>query len=150
MRSPRCDRVEAEIAALPSHSRAELLEHWRMLHSTPPPKGISRALLIRAIAYAMQAKRCGGLKPTVIRRLRKAVDGSLPEERREIGTKPRLKPGARLVREWNGVTHVVEVVEEGFVWNGTRFNSLSAVARAITGARWSGPRFFALTAERWI
>lgn len=55
-----------------------------------------------------------------------------------------LEPGTRLVREWNGSTHVVEVTERGFVWNGQAYRSLSAVARAITGARWSGPRFFGL------
>jgi hypothetical protein len=60
---------------------------------------------------------------------------------------PKLQPGARLVREWNGVSHVVEVIENGFVWNGCRHRSLSAIARAITGARWSGPRFFGLTSE---
>ncbi|WP_423827748.1 DUF2924 domain-containing protein [Shimia abyssi] len=57
---------------------------------------------------------------------------------------PALKPGGRLIREWNGVTHVVEVVEGGFLWKGQRYASLSPIARAITGARWSGPRFFGL------
>ena len=57
---------------------------------------------------------------------------------------PELKPGGRLIREWNGVTHVVDVIDDGFVWNGSRHGSLSPIARAITGARWSGPRFFGL------
>ncbi|WP_283054676.1 DUF2924 domain-containing protein [Thetidibacter halocola] len=57
---------------------------------------------------------------------------------------PALKPGGRLIREWNGVTHVVDIVEGGFLWNGQRHASLSPIARAITGARWSGPRFFGL------
>ena len=57
---------------------------------------------------------------------------------------PTLKPGGRLIREWNGVTHVVDVIDGGFVWNGQRYASLSPIARAITGARWSGPRFFGL------
>ncbi len=59
----------------------------------------------------------------------------------------RIAPGMRLIREWNGSSHVVEVVDGGFVWNGKRYGSLSAIARAITGARWSGPRFFALTSD---
>jgi len=58
-----------------------------------------------------------------------------------------LKPGARLIREWNGSSHIVEVVEDGFLWNGKRYRSLSAIARAITGTRWSGPRFFGLDPE---
>jgi hypothetical protein len=59
---------------------------------------------------------------------------------------PKIKPGARLLREWNGTTHVVDVLPDGFLWNGTRHRSLSAIARAITGARWSGPRFFGIVA----
>ncbi len=62
-------------------------------------------------------------------------------------TAPTLQSGARLVREWNGSTHVVDVVEGGFIWNGDRHRSLSAIARTITGARWSGPRFFGLTSD---
>ncbi|MCL5778702.1 DUF2924 domain-containing protein [Limibaculum sp. FT325] len=58
---------------------------------------------------------------------------------------PGLRPGGRLIREWNGVTHVVEVTAEGYLWHGTRHRSLSAIARAITGAHWSGPRFFGLS-----
>ena len=60
---------------------------------------------------------------------------------------PVLQPGTRLVREWNGTTHIVEVIEGGYVWNGDRLRSLSAIARSITGARWSGPRFFGLSSE---
>ncbi|BDW86550.1 hypothetical protein MACH21_27270 [Roseicyclus marinus] len=60
---------------------------------------------------------------------------------------PNLKPGGRLLREWNGVTHVVEVVENGYLWNGQRWRSLSVIAREITGAHWSGPRFFGLNAK---
>ena len=105
-------------------------------------EGISRGLLIRAIAYEMQAKRYGRLKPALDRRLRMIANGSVDGDSKAT---PTLQPGARLVREWNGVSHVVEVIEGGFIWNGDRHRSLSAIARAITGARWSGPRFFGLT-----
>ncbi len=144
---PTCARVETEIGALPNLSRPELLEHWRKLHGAEPPKGISRALLIRAIAYAMQAKRYGGLKPAVARRLRKGSDGALAGREAKVGSSPGLQPGTRLVREWNGSTHMVEVVDGGFVWNGERHRSLSVIARTITGARWSGPRFFGLSSD---
>ena len=138
-------RLEEEIDALPDLTRAELVERWRTLYRTDPPKGISRALLIRAIAYAMQAKRYGGLRPSMRRHLRKATTGDT--ERVETKVKPSLKlaPGTRLVREWNGTSHVVEAIEDEFIWNDARYGSLSAVARAITGARWSGPRFFGQT-----
>ena len=95
----------------------------------------------------MQAKKYGGLKPAVGRRLQKIANGLAVGDRVSVIAKPKLNDGARLVREWNGCTHVVEVVEGGFVWNGERHSSLSAIASAITGARWSGPRFFGLTSS---
>ncbi len=93
----------------------------------------------------MQAKRYGGLKPATDRRLRMFANGTADGDHGGRKTAPKLQSGARLVREWNGVNHVVEVIEGGYVWNGDRHRSLSAIARAITGARWSGPRFFGLT-----
>ena len=140
-----CARVEGEIGELSNLSRPELLERWQKLHGAEPPKGISRALLIRAIAYATQAKRYGRLKPVVARRLQKGADGPLRGNETKVGSSPKLQPGTRLIREWNGSTHVVEVVDGGFVWSGERHRSLSAIARTITGARWSGPRFFGLS-----
>ena len=136
---------EHEIAKLPALPRAELVERWIALYRTPPPKGLGQRLLICAIGYEMQARRYGGLKPAVGRRLRKLGDASTNHEQRNAGTPSRLQPGTRLVREWNGHTHVVEVVDKGFIWKGDRHRSLSAIARAITGAHWSGPRFFGVT-----
>ncbi|GBF25455.1 hypothetical protein MnTg02_00487 [bacterium MnTg02] len=138
-------RLEREIDALADLNRAELVERWRTSYRTDSPKGISRRLLIRAIAYQMQAKRYGGLRPAADRRLRMIANGTVKSDHGNRKASSRLQPGARLVREWNGVSHVVEVTEGGFVWNGDRHRSLSAIARAITGARWSGPRFFGLT-----
>ena len=137
-------RLEREIDALADLTRAELVEGWRTHYRTDPPKGTSRRLLVRAIAYEMQAKRYGGLKPATDRRLRMIANGIAEGDHGGRKASPRLQPGARLVREWNGVSHVVEVIEGGFIWNGDRHRSLSAIARAITGARWSGPRFFGL------
>ncbi len=140
-------KLEREIDALADLTRAELVERWRTHYRTDPPKGISRRLLIRAIAYEMQARRYGGLKPATDRRLRMIANSTADGDHGNRKTAPPLQPGARLVRDWNGVTHVVEVIESGFVWNGGRHRSLSAIARAITGARWSGPRFFGLTSD---
>jgi len=137
--------LEREIGALAELSRPALVERWRTHHRTGPPKGISRPLLVRAIAYEMQAKRYGGLTPATDRRLRMFSNGTGKGDHGGRKTTPTLQSGARLVREWNGVNHVVEVIEGGYVWNGDRHRSLSAIARAITGARWSGPRFFGLT-----
>ena len=134
------DATIRELADLP---RPDLTERWRQLYRAAPPKGISRPLLIRAVAYGMQVKRTGGLKPAVRRQLRKLADGGSTRAAENLNS-ARIAPGMRLIREWNGSSHVVEAVDGGFVWNGKRYGSLSAVARAITGARWSGPRFFGL------
>jgi DUF2924 family protein len=119
---------------------------WATLFGRPPPKSLSRRLLEYAASYLMQAKIHGGLKPAVRRRLLQAAgsrpgraDGAL--RRKRPGA---LTPGSRLVREWQGRCHTVEVAEDGFLYAGRHYRSLSAVARTITGARWSGPRFFAL------
>jgi hypothetical protein len=138
--------MEATIRELTDLPRPDLTERWRQLYRTAPPKGISRRLLIRAVTYGMQVKRYGGLKPAVRRQLRKAAAGGSTRATANLKT-AKIAPGMRLIREWNGSSYVVDAVDGGFVWNGKRYGSLSAVARAITGARWSGPRFFALTSD---
>jgi len=131
-----------QVAALSDLSRPALAARWRQYYKTDPPKGISRPLLTRAVAHAIQVKATRGLKPAARRRL--FSDGESPGRDPSSTRGPGLQPGARLIREWNGKTHSVEVVEDGFIWNGDQYRSLSAIARAITGARWSGPRFFGL------
>ncbi len=107
---------------------------------------MSRRLLELAAAYEAQARIHGGLKPVVRRKLLQAAQpaaGSSMEKSRRLapGT---LSPGSRLVREWHGRSHTVEVTEDGFLYEGHRYRSLSSVARRITGAHWSGRRFFGL------
>ena len=123
---------------------ASLRRRWRMVFGHPAPEQIPRSLLHRALAYRIQADVLGDLDRDTIRMLdRLARDGRggavipLPELR---GT----KPGTLLVREWEGVLHRVMVLEQGFAWNGQTYDSLSKVARAITGTNWNGPRFFGL------
>lgn len=141
--------LEEEIASLGDLSRKALLERWAKAYGPEAPKGISQALMTRAIAYRLQAKHLGGLKAGVARQLRETLAPPAPETSAAASPSgPSLKPGARLLREWNGKTHHVEVTESGFLWNGAHYRSLSAIARAITGARWSGPRFFGLTGKR--
>lgn len=131
-----------EVAALSDLSRPALAARWRQYYKTDPPKGISRPLLTRAAAHAMQVKAARGLKPAARRRL--FSDSESQKRDPSSARSPALQPGARLIREWNGKTYTVEVVEDGFIWNSDRYRSLSAIARAITGARWSGPRFFGI------
>ena len=139
--------LEREIGTLADLPRTALVERWQALYRTDPPKGLSRRLLILGIAYRMQAKRYGGLTPAVRRRLAGNGAGGPRPGRSKPKATAKLTAGTRLIREWNGVNHVVDVSDGHFVWNGARYGSLSAVARAITGSRWSGPRFFALTSD---
>ncbi len=124
--------------------REDLIEEWIKAHKGLPPKGISRRLLAYSAAYHQQARAFGGLKPATRRKLRQIAasptDGESPTNRQ--GQRQRLPPGSRLVRDWQGRTHTVEVLESGFLYDGRHYRSLSEVARVITGARWSGPRFF--------
>jgi len=137
--------------------RGDLLARWEQIYGTLPHKMISTKLLVRAVAYAAQAEQLGGLsKRTRKELLRLTGGGSLPsdEKPRDGDHSPaeRSRPrrtalprlGTRFVREWNGKSHVVEVVEQGFVWQGKTYRSLSAIASRITGTRWSGPRFFGI------
>jgi Protein of unknown function (DUF2924) len=139
------EKVEADVADLAALSRGELAERWRTRFGHEPPKGCGRTFLELAEAYALQAAAVGPLKPGLRRQLKGEVPGSgkCSPARKSKNVSP-LKPGTHLVREWNGRTHHVDVIAGGFVWNGARHRSLSAIAREITGVRWSGPRFFGL------
>lgn len=138
--------IAAELAAISASSRSELVEHWRRAHGTPPPKGISRRLLAYDAAYIAQAQAYGGLRPATRRKLAKLADtrAKSPVRPMKLTKSPKLAPGARLVREWHGQVHTVDVIEDGFLYDGEVFGSLSKIANQITGTRWSGPRFFGL------
>lgn len=131
------------LADLATMDRAALLAAWSDLFGSPAPKGISRSFLRRFIAFELQAKQSKGLSKSVMAALKRT------ETRAQQPTTAaqRLKPGGRLLREWNGVTHVVDVTEAGYVWKGESWRSLSVIAREITGAHWSGPRFFGLAGK---
>jgi hypothetical protein len=155
--------LEAEVAALSDLSRDELVQRWQKIYRCPPPSGVRRELLIRAAAWHLQAKRLGGHSAETRRLLRSAMErvetrlAKRGDDKRsdeaDAGnanarktSKPRRKvlPGARLLRDWNGKTHVVDVMETGFAFEAKVYPSLSAIAKKITGAHWSGPRFFGL------
>ncbi len=136
--------LKAELARLTLASYVELQSEWRRLFRSPPPRKIGRDSLELGVAWKLQERALGGLNNTARRTL-----AAFAESLRTTGdlAKPRaitLKPGARLLREWNGETHTVLVLEDGFQWRGRPWRSLSAIAREITGTRWSGPRFFGL------
>lgn len=125
--------------------RDVLVAEWRRLYRVEPPRFVSLTLLRRAVAYAMQEREHSGL-PIVIRRdLLAIARGSLAAN---AAPRPRLKKGTKLLGEWHATTHEVLVIDEGFVWEGQTYRSLSAVAFAITGTKWNGHRFFGLRSRR--
>ena len=129
--------------ALDDASRDELRCEWRRLYRSEPPR-ISRDLLIRGVGYRLQEIQHGGLGKSTRRKLKTLAKMFRATGRVAPDLGLSLKPGARLVREWHGRTHTVTVTEDGFDYAGMSYASLTMVAKKITGARWSGPRFFGL------
>jgi hypothetical protein len=122
------------IADISAFDRTECLHRWREVFGRPPPKYLSPQFMKRVLVWEMQNQALGGVSLKTTRRLNQIASGkSLPAT---------TKPGSHLIREWNGRTWQVEVVEGGYIMDGKTWRSLSAIARHITGARWSGPRFF--------
>jgi len=133
---------------LPQLDIRELREEWCRLYKAGASPHLSRELLIRAVAYRMQEVALGGLRPEPQRQLRQVAMELKEGGAARIRLRPQLKPGTRLMREWQGRTYEVVVLDDGFSWQGTRCNSLSAIARKITGTAWSGPLFFGLKQNR--
>ena len=127
------------LAGLTRASRARLAEHWAEYFGAAPPPRTSRSLMIRAVAYKMQERALGGLSAAT----RRLLSGQEPAPVRRRRT---LSPGTVLIREWHGIGHQVTIIDKGVLYRGEPYRSLSEVARRITGARWSGPRFFGVKA----
>ena len=142
---PDTGAIERELDRIELLGVMELRLEWRRLYQGEPPK-ITRALLVLALGYRLQELQHGGLGKSTHRKLQTIARGLRATGR--VGPTPSLslKPGARLVREWHGRTHTVTVTDDGFDYAGTSYASLTTVAKKITGAHWSGPRFFGLPA----
>lgn len=147
-RQPRIS-LEQEIAHLRDLELKGLRARWRSVTGREAPPHLSRQLLFAMLAYRIQAEALGDLDPETLRLLQKigasgsdddvgALTDAFEQRRRS------LLPGTILTREFNGETHRVMVVKNGFAWNGRTYSSLSTIAHAITGTKWNGPRFFAL------
>jgi hypothetical protein len=135
--------IAETLARLSTETIFELRGEWRRQHRMPPPMRLSRDLLMRGITFKLQERLFGGLSKSIVRKL----EGLNFDSETNSAHKPppiSLKAGIRLIREWRGVTHTVLVQPQGFEWNGRRYRSLTIVAQKITGAHWSGPRFFGL------
>ena len=134
--------VDGEIAELVGQSTQELRRAWQRLHHISPPLGLSRDLIIRGLADKLQQRAHGGPTPALQRRLQ-VLAREFEKGARSFDPGGVLKTGATLVRQWRGHTHTVLVREDGFEYEGHRYRSLTVIAERITGAHWSGPRFFA-------
>ena len=135
-------RLEQKLTALPGMSSAQLRRRWTEIGEGDAP-GMPPSVLRHLIAQSLQEKRHGALPLLVARELERAAgEGDGKELPRSL---PPLNPGTRLVREWNGKTVSVDVLEDGFAYDNRGWRSLSEIARHVTGTQWSGPRFFGLT-----
>jgi hypothetical protein len=144
------DPIPARLAALKTTSTPDLKKQWRELFETEPPP-FNRRYLESRLAYRIQELAYGGLKSETIRRLEllgEELDGGDRKKRSMRLDRDRPITGTRLLREWQGVEHVVTVTADGFEWQGRPYTSLSAIARAITGTRWNGWVFFGLKNHR--
>jgi len=131
--------MRLNLDGLAAASREALIAEWRELVGRPPPKHLSKPLMVQILSHAYQMDTLGGYT--------KRLDSRLKSAARRYVVRPAFKPGTRFVREYHGVTHVVEVNEDGrFVWNVQSFKSLSHTALAITGYNVSGFKFFGLGA----
>jgi hypothetical protein len=145
MASANASAIERELDRFRSLGVEELRREWRRLYHSDAPK-ISRDLLVLGLGYRLQEIEQGGLGKATRRKLQTMAKALRTTGR--VGPMPSLslKPGAHLLREWRGRTHIVTVTEDGFEFAGTSYASLSKIAKKITGTHWSGPRFFGLTA----
>lgn len=134
MKMEQLDEVSIRIAEIEGFDRADCLDRWRKAFGRPPPKYLSPQFMKRVLTWESQNKTLDGVSAKTTRRLKQIASGK---------TMPATaKPGSHLVREWNGRTYQVEVADGGYVMDGKSWRSLSAIAKHITGAHWSGPRFF--------
>jgi hypothetical protein len=131
--------IEAEVDQIRSLGIDALRARWRMLFGAVPPKGLSKDMIGRMIAYRIQEEAFGGLDRETVKLLDRLACGEKPNEPNR-----RLKTGTVLVREYNEERHTVTVVPDGFLWRDMTYSSLSIIAQAITGTKWNGPRFFGL------
>ncbi len=143
--------LQSRLEQLQHLDGAGLREEWRRLRRSEPPR-ISRDLLLRAITYRLQELEYGGLpkwaRQSLVGTPTASNAADADGERTLKPSEPRLKPGTRLVREWHGRTHGVLVLDDAFEFEGRRYRSLTEIAHEITGAHWSGPRFFGLVKRK--
>ncbi len=147
-RSNRRSPVENHLAELSELTKSNLRKHWQDIVGTSSPDQLRRDLMIPILAYRIQEKEFGVLNASSQKRLRQLAEGFARDPNLALPSRPTLKPGTRLVREWRDEVHRVNVEASGYEYKGDRYKSLSQIARQITGTRWSGPLFFGIKGGR--
>lgn len=136
--------LDSQLSRLSSLKTGDLRILWRELFEKPPNLKLCRELLIPILAYRLQEKALGGLRPSTARRLRAIADELASGKKSTHNNHSGPRAGTRMVRQWQGRLHEVITLESGFMYDGQKYRSLSQIARVITGTRWSGPAFFGL------
>ena len=140
--------MDEKLAQLRGMRKHELLALWQDQFTDPSPRKCSPDLLRWEIAWRIQVRSRSDLSKRTKRRLKALSTAFLRDSNHLPHSATRLSPGTTLTRKWQGSMHTVQVLDSGFIHNGKRYRSLSSVARAITGTRWSGPTFFGLKAKQ--
>jgi len=141
------DSVTEHLATLPPLDKASLSKLWTEVFRSSPPPRLRRDLMVRILGYRLQEHAFGSLSNHSLTRLRELAR-CLAAQSDSLHCAPTIKPGTRLVRQWRSETHVVHVEQQGYEYKGSRYDSLSEIARLITGTRRSGPLFFGLRGKQ--
>jgi len=142
------DHTAKRLADLPTLSRVALRELWKQLFDASPPANLRRDLMIPILAFRLQEQTFGSLSGGARDRLRQLSRAFERDSDSTIPSAMKIRPGTRLVRQWRDQVHLVNVEANGYEYQGARYQSLSEIARLITGTRWSGPLFFGIKNEQ--
>jgi|HubBroStandDraft_6_1064221.scaffolds.fasta_scaffold14179_2 hypothetical protein len=140
--------VTDQLSTLPTLPKEALVDLWRVLFETAPPSRMRKELMLQFLAYRLQEQEVCSLSARNRRRLTQLARSIDDDSKRSPSQTVPIKPGTRLMRQWKDRVHIVNVEEGSYEYNGTRYDSLSEIARLITGTRWSGPLFFGLKGKR--
>jgi hypothetical protein len=140
-------KLEAEIARLRNLGLPNLRTVWQKYYGTPAPQTLRRKILVLSIAWRIQADAAGGLKPATRKYLSQVAEAARAGTVARPPSAGRIKPGTKLIRVWQGKTHTVTALTDGFDWQGSRYRSLSEIARTMTGTRWNGLVFFGVKSK---
>ncbi len=142
------DPIAQRLAGLPELTKSALYDLWKQLFNVSPSPKLRRDLMIPILAFRLQEQAFGSLSPRARDRLRHLTRAFEKDSHSEISSTPQLRPGTRLVRQWRDHVHLVNVEANFYEYQGGRYQSLSEIARLITGTHWSGPLFFGIKNEQ--